>query len=98
MQNEDPTASSRKQDHIELAFASQTPHADERFYYEPLFTGNHTDIHQLACHFAGHQLEAPIWISSMTGGTEKAGHINKTWRHCVRNSDSAWAWVPADHC
>mgnify|MGYP000844694636 CR=1 FL=1 len=77
MQNEDPTASSRKQDHIELAFASQTPHADERFYYEPLFTGNHTDIHQLACHFAGHQLEAPIWISSMTGGTEKAGHINK---------------------
>ncbi len=77
MQNEDPTASSRKQDHIDLAFASQTPHADERFYYEPLFTGNHTDLHQLACQFAGHRLEAPIWISSMTGGTEKAGHINK---------------------
>ena len=77
MQNEDPTASSRKQDHIELAFASQTPKPDERFFYEPLFCGNQTDPDQLKCRFAGFEFNAPLWISSMTGGTEKAALINK---------------------
>lgn len=77
MQEQDPTAASRKKDHIALAFESQTPNADERFDYEPLFSGNIPDTQQLNCHFAGHDFGAPIWVSSMTGGTEKARHINQ---------------------
>lgn len=76
MQDQDPTASSRKNDHIALAFESQTPLADDRFEYEPLFSGNTPDTQKLACHFAGFDFGAPLWVSSMTGGTEKARHIN----------------------
>ena len=39
---DDPNASSRKSDHINLTFQSQTnkSNIDSRFYYEPLFQGN----------------------------------------------------------
>ena len=39
---EDPTAESRKRDHIELAFQSQVAQAalDGRFFYEPLLSGH----------------------------------------------------------
>ncbi|MBK7221857.1 MAG: type 2 isopentenyl-diphosphate Delta-isomerase [Saprospiraceae bacterium] len=77
MQDQDPTASSRKNDHIALAFESQTPVADDRFEYEPLFSGNTPDIQKLACRFVGFDFGAPLWVSSMTGGTEKARHINR---------------------
>src|SRR6478752_781080 len=69
--------SSRKQDHIELAFkadmANQGP--DDRFYYEPLLAGHPTDV-PLKISFLGKTVNAPLWVSSMTGGTEKAHTIN----------------------
>lgn len=68
--------SERKKDHIELAFDSVVKGTDPRFYYEPLFTG-HPANDDLSVEFSGKKLSAPIWVSSMTGGTKEAGHINK---------------------
>lgn len=68
----------RKSAHIDLAFASQTSgiHSDSRFYYEPGLAGHPQD--SLApFNFLGKEFHAPIWISSMTGGTEMARHINR---------------------
>lgn len=74
----DPTAEDRKSDHIRLAFESQAEHAlsDKRFYYEPLLSP-HPTVKQLPKNFLGKQLQLPLWISSMTGGTAKAGEINR---------------------
>ncbi len=67
----------RKRDHIDLAFSSrlEARHADNRFDYEPLF-GTHDKTEQ-EYHFAGKKLRLPLWVSSMTGGTKRAGTINK---------------------
>jgi len=69
--------SNRKQDHIELAFkadmANQGP--DDRFYYEPLLAGHPSNAPQNIS-FLGKTIKAPLWVSSMTGGTEKAHAIN----------------------
>jgi isopentenyl-diphosphate delta-isomerase len=75
----DPTASSRKQDHIELAFQSRilTENLDSRFYYEPLLSAHPNKINGYPKSFLNKQILAPIWVSSMTGGTEKASMINK---------------------
>lgn len=74
----DKTAASRKQDHIELAFKSQveTMHLDPRFYYEPLLSAHpqQGEDHQFS--FLGKTFRAPFWVSSMTGGTEWAHTIN----------------------
>lgn len=74
----DPTSSSRKQDHIELAFKSQlgADANDDRFYYEPML-GYHRQQVDLSKQFLGKTLHMPLWISSMTGGTEMAGTINR---------------------
>ena len=74
----DPTAEQRKADHIELAFASQIPHAgiDARFDYEPLLAPHPLPGSLPPVRMAGHSLAAPIWVSSMTGGTGKARTIN----------------------
>ncbi len=76
---EDPTASSRKQDHIELAFQSRigVDKLDSRFYYEPLLAAHPQQISGYPKSFLNKQISAPIWVSSMTGGTEKAAFINK---------------------
>ena len=70
----------RKKDHIEMAFQSrQDMNAiDQRFYYEPMLTA-HPDESALekSIPFAGKELKVPIWVSSMTGGTEKAETINR---------------------
>ena len=68
----------RKADHIELAFASQTgrDQLDKRFYYEPLLTG-HPVMQDLPVTFLGKTLRFPIWVSSMTGGTQAARTINE---------------------
>ncbi len=69
--------SQRKKDHIDLAFLSQTTEQDGRFYYEP-FLNPHPDSQSIPqTVFAGKTLALPLWVSSMTGGTEKAGIINK---------------------
>ena len=75
----DPTASSRKQDHIELAFQSQVATAaglDERFYYEPLLSAHPLSPALLPFSFLGKTLRSPLWVSSMTGGTALAKTIN----------------------
>lgn len=75
---EDPTAPDRKRDHIELAFKSQIDSGllDKRFYYEPLLAA-HPKRESLASHsFLGKTLRVPLWVSSMTGGTELANKIN----------------------
>ena len=68
----------RKSDHIELAFQSQQNRnlIDSRFYYEPIMEAHSKDASSLECTFAGFDLKLPLWVSSMTGGTEKAGMIN----------------------
>lgn len=73
----DPTAQARKNDHIELAFKAQTNSLDidQRFQYEPLFFQSEQDLPEIE--FLGKQLQTPIWVSSMTGGTQKARKINE---------------------
>jgi len=72
----DPTASSRKKDHIELAFESQVRNLDidNRFYYEPMLSAH--PVAQEPFGFLGKKMQTPIWVSSMTGGTSMAGKIN----------------------
>lgn len=68
----------RKKDHIDLAFQSQTLKAeiDQRFYYEPMMSA-HPEGVPGNFYLAGKKQKLPIWISSMTGGTELAGKINR---------------------
>ncbi len=67
----------RKRDHIDLAFSSRLDAklADNRFDYEPLFGTHNQAIKETT--FAGKQMRLPLWVSSMTGGTKRAGKINK---------------------
>ncbi len=69
----------RKKDHIQLAMASRTERRDidERFYYEPLLSQHPTADMDISQYFLKKELRAPIWISSMTGGTGPARHINQ---------------------
>ncbi|MEM7574398.1 MAG: isopentenyl-diphosphate delta-isomerase [Bacteroidota bacterium] len=74
----DPTAASRKQDHITLAFESQikAAHLDSRFNYEPLLAAHPSEGSWPRQEWLGKELLAPLWVSSMTGGTEMALTIN----------------------
>jgi isopentenyl-diphosphate Delta-isomerase len=75
----DPTAVSRKQDHIELAFESRVEAAqlDERFYYEPLLAAHPAPGALPPFAFGNKTLRTPLWVSSMTGGTALANTINR---------------------
>jgi isopentenyl-diphosphate Delta-isomerase len=75
----DPDASARKKDHIELAFQSQIEEGklDRRFYYEPLLSSHPKAGESKPFQFLGKTLRTPIWVSSMTGGTEFAKTINQ---------------------
>ena len=67
----------RKNDHIKLAMDAQISKStgDKRFFYEPLLSPNRPGpLEPLA--FLGKSLKAPMWISSMTGGTDAAAQIN----------------------
>ncbi len=68
----------RKKDHIDLAFQSQTfrDEIDKRFYYEPMLSPHPVGIPG-NFFLAGKKMKVPVWISSMTGGTELAGKINR---------------------
>lgn len=68
----------RKLDHIQLAFdADMANHRpDTRFLYEPMLSGHPETDMDLSISFLGKKLNAPIWVSSMTGGTEMAFDIN----------------------
>lgn len=67
----------RKAHHIDLAFLSQTADnlSDGRFYYEPILSA-HPQEDLPSFPFLRKKMKAPIWISSMTGGTEAAYRIN----------------------
>ncbi|MDK2842271.1 MAG: isopentenyl-diphosphate Delta-isomerase [Anaerophaga sp.] len=70
--------SDRKKDHINLALDARTDknEADTRFYYEPLLAAHHKGEFE-PFSFAGKEMKLPIWVSSMTGGTQEAGNINR---------------------
>ena len=78
MREEHNVSSERKKDHIDLAFKSRLDESqlDRRFFYEPMLSA-HPDPIDLGLSFLGCNLKAPIWVSSMTGGTEKARTINQ---------------------
>ena len=67
----------RKKDHIDLALNSQSSGVehDDRFNYEPMLK-SHPKEGDLSIQFLGKKMKNPIWISSMTGGTEYAKIIN----------------------
>lgn len=76
---DDPTAEERKRDHIQLAFNSQVKpeELDSRFYYEPLQSPHPQLGSWPPFSFLGHTFKAPLWVSSMTGGTAMARTINQ---------------------
>ena len=84
---DDPTASSRKRDHIELAFRSQvgSGELDDRFFYEPMLAAHPKPGSLKHVHFGDKTLRAPIWVSSMTGGTELARTINTNLARACRD-------------
>lgn len=77
-QDEDPTSADRKRDHIEMAFRSQmeSGEIDQRFFYEPLLSAHPAEGSLKPFPFLGKTLWSPMWVSSMTGGTEWAHTIN----------------------
>ncbi len=84
---DDPTAASRKRDHIELAFRSQVERGelDQRFYYEPILSGHPQRGSLKSFLFLRKTLRVPMWVSSMTGGTEWAHTINHNLARACRD-------------
>jgi isopentenyl-diphosphate delta-isomerase len=68
----------RKKDHIELTQKSRPDNQINlgKFHYEPLFSPHPTNETDISKKFIGNKFALPIWVSSMTGGTEKAKNIN----------------------
>jgi isopentenyl-diphosphate delta-isomerase len=68
----------RKSDHINLTDRSRTlpSSVDLRFNYEPLFFKHPTSESNWKTNFIGFDFNYPLWVSSMTGGTQKAQTIN----------------------
>ena len=83
---DDGVAATRKADHIELAFASRTgaDGLDPRFTYEPLLAAHPAPGSLPPVGLGGHTLRAPLWVSSMTGGTARAEHINRNLARACR--------------
>lgn len=67
----------RKSDHIELSFKSvpKTQMNLGDLAYEPLFSA-HPKTGSASKKFLDKEFGLPLWVSSMTGGTEKAQKIN----------------------
>lgn len=74
----DKQAADRKLDHIKMALESNMvgSEPDQRFSYEPMLNGHTLPELDLSTTVAGKTMNYPLWISSMTGGTEKARTIN----------------------
>ena len=73
----------RKRDHIKLAFKAQTSlsEMDRRFHYEPMLNAHPKGGLQPVT-ILGKELQIPMWVSSMTGGTKLAGIINRNLAMC----------------
>jgi isopentenyl-diphosphate delta-isomerase len=69
---------SRKSEHLKLALsqAGEGITSDRRFYYEPMLGSHPSELLQKFS-FLGKTMKAPLWISSMTGGTAEAAEINR---------------------
>lgn len=69
----------RKGDHIELARKARTEstNVDLRFNYEPLFFSHPDENLKWESEFLGFHFDYPVWVSSMTGGTDHAKTINE---------------------
>lgn len=70
--------SNRKDDHIRHALAYQSPYNsfdDMELVHSSLPSYDLADI-DLTTHFAGRDWDFPFYINAMTGGSEKAKHIN----------------------
>lgn len=67
----------RKQSHLDLAFDAQSNLIDSRFYYEPMLSGHPDKKGTLEVKLGEKMMKFPMWISSMTGGSSKAGRINE---------------------
>ena len=76
----DPMQENRKRDHIIMAEEAQHEKGllDSRFFYEPLLSA-HPEIldNSIATTIFGKKLNAPLWVSSMTGGVGEARIINQ---------------------
>lgn len=85
--DDDKTAASRKQDHIALAFQSQVQQMslDGRFYYEPMLAAHPTEGEDKSFSFLDKTFRAPLWVSSMTGGTAWANTINHNLARAARD-------------
>ncbi|MCB0685325.1 MAG: isopentenyl-diphosphate delta-isomerase, partial [Saprospiraceae bacterium] len=86
MTKQETGTAQRKKDHINLAFDAKVgrDQVDDRFYYEPMLHAHpHEEI--LDKSFLGKTLQTPIWISSMTGGTEKGQVINENLARACRD-------------
>jgi isopentenyl-diphosphate delta-isomerase len=71
----DDSSFERKEGHILLSASSQTSAhiLDQRFNYEPLFATPKINLERKVL---SKTVRAPLWISSMTGGTDKAKLLN----------------------
>jgi isopentenyl-diphosphate delta-isomerase len=85
----------RKNEHIQLALNQEitsnhltTGFENYRFQHLALPEINFSDI-TLSTTFLGRRLQAPLLISSMTGGTEKAAEINKNL--AIAAEEKGWA-------
>lgn len=76
----------RKNDHLQMAISAQvnSSQIDHRFFYEPLFSSHPSPGEgPTPFSFLGKKMLAPFWVSSMTGGTNSAGKINKNLAQAV---------------
>lgn len=82
----DPMQETRKRDHIELTQMAQTNGVcvDARFDYEPLFSAHPNETTDISTIFLGKKMQAPFWVSSMTGGVGEARHINQNLARVAR--------------
>ncbi len=69
----------RKADHIVLAERARTSSSDVdvRFNYEPMFFVHPPCEQKWTTKFLSFDLDYPVWVSSMTGGTINAQRINQ---------------------
>lgn len=68
---------SRKKDHINLTLRSQVSKdlLNKRFNYEPALSAHPAkELPEIV--FLNKKMRLPVWVSSMTGGTAQAKHIN----------------------
>jgi isopentenyl-diphosphate Delta-isomerase len=81
--------SDRKNHHLDLAKKAQVTNSSlsqamSNLDYEPLFSAHPKSYFQKEQSFLGKKIKAPLWISSMTGGTGKADAINQNLARACR--------------